>query len=423
MLKSLTNFFLIIILGIIILVLFAWWQGELSHSQTLTETSETYDIGGGKRVTKIYAKPKHYKDKGTGKYKPIKATVTKKVTGGYSFTHLNYSVAYTPLFKLRDINIEATETDTRFKQNYILDNDKAPTKLSWTITTAANVELSNGQLIYTNDDGDFLFRTTKPVAWDAKGVDIPVVVTYDNGVLTYDLDMPNPVSYPVTVDPTTTVIPDTDDKTGRLSYAGEATYAGGRDATVGAVGKTAMTVGQTLTGNYYGWRAVLSFDTSALGQGSVVSSATLKYVASADVSDTDFNMYLINGTFNADGEDMVTGWYNDFTGWASSGVYSVTQLATAISTVGISSGDTLTYTLNASGLTNINNVGYTTLMIISDEDVGDSAPTDSEYLQLEDDSPYMTITYTAANLVSYKLYNKTPRYLWNKGDNIPLYKP
>lgn len=135
-----------------------------------------------------------------------------------------------------------------------------------------------------------------------------------------------------------------------------------------------LIVGQQLTGGlYYAWEAFLSFDTSLIGAGAVVSSATLRTTASS----LNFGTACTINTRSRDwGAGLTTG---DFVAGASlSGdtlVASVTS--SSLNSTGIGFGSN--HTSEVAMLSAINTTGSTRFILSSSRHQGNNTPTGDEY--------------------------------------------
>ena len=86
--------------------------------------------------------------------------------------------------------------------------------------------------------------------------------------------------------------------------------------------------------------------------------------------------------------------FTKFKGWAASGTYGVTVLSDSVTTADISNGDTLSFVFNAAGRAAINKTGITQFFQLGNHDICAIDPgTNKAYVQVGDDSPYLTVTY------------------------------
>jgi len=425
------KFWLACVVAALLLVILAASQGELAHGQKIIErpssisnelielrtaNSETYNICNGKRLTHVHTQPKYYKNITTGKYEAISTPTVDSFKGYYSFTHLSHSVSYTPLFNIDDIEIINNKSNTGIKQTIILKNDKAPTKLTWQVNTNAIIEYNNGQLIFTDNNGDFLFRTLKPRAWDENNNDISIKVTYINSLLIYELDVSKPLTYPVTVDPTTTMQVAND---GGI-YKSDNIYNTARDATDGTNAVTNfLQVGQRPGTPIYVNRVFLSFAIPKIG---TCLSGSFFINGSTDISTDNFDIYIHTSTYTA----IQTADFELFDGWTSGSAHDGTILNDSWNSDDYSVGWN-ECVFNAAGLAAIlaKQNGTFKIVLISKEDYDRSAPANDERIVFNSSEavgfePYLSLVYTTIT-ARYNLYNKEPQYLWKDGDNVPLW--
>ncbi len=421
-------------------MLVAWWQGELCHAQNLTAVSakeiislrkenvEVFDKGDGKQEARIYATPKYYKDKKDGIYKPLKDKFTSTIAGDQYILRVgDYYVTYIPLYVKDNIQITTKQTDTGVKQDIVLLNKLAPMRLEWTIET--NAHFKDGG--FTDRNGEFLFRLTLPTAFDADKKEIPIETTYyamneigysGNNII-YQLDTKTQWTYPITIDPTTTVMIGEDDNKTNDIWATNATYLTARNKTTGdGMGSGRTAVGQDAVYNVY--RIAVTFQTNTIQDDAVISSAYVKMVNESEYGNTVF--YLIQGLQDTTSAAANVTWFNDFTGWASSGNYTLTTIANSFDTDTIAPNDSLTFTLNAAGLALINKYGYTRFFIICEKDRIAEAAVGNNFITLVDDATYLSVTYTytvpPSGASRSFLYANDKQYLYN-ADKVYLYQP
>ncbi len=385
-----------------------------------TKNMDVVKRKNGKREAKIYSQDRHYLDSADGYYKEKNLSVKeihadakdnperlfdKYVDAGsykitwfsgnkkdFTFHKDDHSVEYTTLHNTTDITTVIEQQYNGVKETITLHNAAADTILKWLITSNANYQQEGNAIIF-DDSGGYLFHIEEPTAFDFTGVSIPITVSLAGDTLSYEVHVPLNAVYPIEVDPVTT-IGESNPDTGVMERS-NATYTTARNATTSqTVSAGGSTIGQRgLAGTEYIFRQALTFDTSSLA-GSLIDAAEIKMVVQVDDSDTEFNLQLVEGTYDASGGDLATSWYNDFVGWVSSGAYSLTDLAPEITTVGISNGDTLLFTLNGTGLTKISTSGFSKFMIISDEDAASSAPSNSEFVVFEPTTQYIRVWYS-----------------------------
>jgi len=384
-----------------------------------TETTEVYKGRNGTLEARMHFRKHHYFDAEDSAYKRIdlavrevpapeklnplreydayvdagcyRATWFKDAPHDYTFRAGDYYVKYTALHG--DLETHTTPYPHGIKQLISLTDENHPPVLKWRIETNARMKVRDtGDIRFEDGNGVFLFRTGIPAAWDFDLTPVPVTVNVSGDTLTYSLEIPGTASYPITVDPGT-VLEDIDSRSGELMGRGSS-FTIARDASSAYdIYTSNIYVGMWYNNSYYYvTRAPLVYDTSSLPKGSIIDSAKVMLRVYFDYSDTDFNMVLVEPTFTG---DMADEWFNDFTGWQSSGTYSTVNLSEMVSSSGISEGDSLRFVLNSTGLAHIDIDGETSFMLLSEEDINNSSPgtTDDERIKFDDNDTYIQIWY------------------------------
>ncbi len=374
-----------------------------------TERSETFDNHDGSRTTRLYLQNKYYNE--NGEYKKIDLSVKNEsadgytqvvkagsyiyrydplnISMGYRFRRGDYYVTFIPSGDWTGETSKKTPTSRGVKDEITLLSESDGV-VSWKVNTNAVVSFSDGELTFKDSIGTFLFRVPRPWAKDAEGTEIKITASFSQNTLSYKVNLSDTVLWPVTVDPTTTV-DDTDDKTGKLNSHNVVSWEDSRNMTEYQGETTTIMVGTYWwTGNWQVKRTALLFDTSVLPDGSVVDSARVVLVLSADNSGTDFDLKLIEATFSG---DFAIDWFNDFTGWETSGVYSEVNHSIAINSSGISVGDSLVFSLTDAGESAISMTDSTIFMLVSDDDMNNNAISGLREVRFEDDSIYIQIWY------------------------------
>ena len=197
-----------------------------------------------------------------------------------------------------------------------------------------------------------------------------------------------------------------------------ATYStarAGDNLTLSPTNPGGNTLGQTL--GYYISQNFEQFDTSSVGAGSTVSAVVYEAYCYSDFSTTDFT---IEGRIHDFGSLPVT--TDDWV--AGADLSGKTLLATA-PTSSASDGE-LTWTSESAFLSNIDDTGYTRLILVSKEMTDDSEPIGAEYMALAVDTPpRLIIEYTTLTLIYGRPiadlattgWAVTP--LWSKVDDDP----
>ncbi len=145
------------------------------------------------------------------------------------------------------------------------------------------------------------------------------------------------------------------------------------------------------TYEYVNTRQAITLETLDLTANAVLDSAYF-HVRSYAAKDSSVYTWLVNGTFTG---AIATSWFNDFTGWAASGIYSLTSLSD--DSLNFASADSFKLKLNAAGLAAISKTGNTTFMMLTNMDrVGTPPPTSMDYVgaDLYDDFFYLEVWYT-----------------------------
>lgn len=157
---------------------------------------------------------------------------------------------------------------------------------------------------------------------------------------------------------------------------------------------TTLRSGQDLDGaNYWIWRPVVVFDTSALDSKAVISAATIDIWGTTDESDTDFDINVVEG---GDVHSPLT--TSDFdVQW-----YKTTSLCNAFSTAAFATGAYNSLTLTAAGLDDILVDGYTVFGLRSSRDIAGTIPAGQEWIDIASAEsahpPKLTITYTVPSI-------------------------
>jgi len=377
-----------------------------------TKNAETFKADNkGKLTAKIYAHEKYYYDTVAKEYREKTFTYD-----GKAFASRGYSIEYKPLFKENTANLTTAkeQTATGVKETITLKNVDAPTLLSWTIVTNATYTLDGGAVTFTAN-GEVMFVTQAPTAWDRDGKPVKVTVSIDKGVLIYDVDV-KAAAFPVTVDPTTTIISANFAKV----YTSNADYATARNATTGDyIGVLNLYVGQYDQDLIHRF-----FITIVIPDITTLTAASLFLNGSNDESTTDFDIYIHISTCNT---PVDIGDFDLFDGHQASGAYNGTILNDTWNTSSYSA-DWNEIVFNAAGLAAILAKKNDTfkLVAISSRDYAATAPSGAERVtfdgtQVPGNEPYLSITYTLSSGLESRKSLTAPR-LYSNGDNVPLYK-
>lgn len=362
-----------------------------------TETAKMFDAGGGKRQAKIYTTPLHWNDNGTWKsidtsvYKrPLFTAILSKYEYNtqagiytayydknkpwdYRFEVNNSWIEYEALFEeSKSLSIKVEISKVGVKETITLIDANAPTRLSWNVTRSGTAII-----------------TPPPTAFDADGKIMPIIVSQDGDILTYNVDTTNAV-FPIEVDPTSVIA--TNDK--RL-YIGNATYTTARNAVTAENTYAQLYVGQQLDSGVYAiWRTFANF---AIPEMSAISACSLFLNGSADGSLTDFNIYCLEGSQSI---PLVVEDFDQFNGWQASGAYNGTILNNQWNSSSYSADwNEIVFDVDGKSLVLANSGSTLYLCLISNEDYNNSAPSSLEYVRFNASTdtglePYLSITFT-----------------------------
>ncbi|MDD2904515.1 MAG: proton-conducting transporter membrane subunit [Syntrophales bacterium] len=170
----------------------------------------------------------------------------------------------------------------------------------------------------------------------------------------------------------------------------EAFWVRARISSYTSMGVQALGTQAWVYDQYEIWRGGVFFDTSALPDTAVITSATLSLNVSADNTTDDFSVTVVSG-YDLD-DPLVAVDYGE--------LLSQTVSLGATSTSGASVGSYLDITLNTLALSHINVIGTTKFAIRSSKDISATAPTNDEYITFKTyeegvDKPQLSVTYTA----------------------------
>lgn len=158
-------------------------------------------------------------------------------------------------------------------------------------------------------------------------------------------------------------------------------------ATGAATSANGSALTQMVTLNYDLWRGFMTFDTSVLTANAVISSAFVRLVASGGAFDNNDSTTLdIVASTQASSTAISTADYNK-TG-------TVTFGSKAFSAWTNTSNANNDFTLNASGLANINKTGFTKIGIVTELDRGNVAPTLRNQITWDNTQSLLSVTYT-----------------------------
>lgn len=373
--------------------------GELLGERT--DNMKVFDAGNGQRRAHIYACPVHFKDT-DGSFKSIDPTVKRKplldalqthkyeTKSGAYHVHFNADKPWNYLFVVGDnfveyealfdesesLTIDVETTLTGIKEIITLKDNKAPTILSWKVTQSEEKST---------------IINPPPTAKSDNGRNVPIKVSQNEDILTYDIDTYNAI-YPIIIDPTSSYYSLID---GYIENS-EANWDTCHDAIAGdTINKTGTSIAissQLFAEVYYIQRGFFTINTAGLPDDAVISAATFNfYVKTSTLNSGIVIRFILTSQYY---DNLVIGDYD-----------LVGSIAGATADLTITTTGWKVMTLNATGIGWIQRVLYTTLGLREvTHDIGDSAPTDALQLivaSIEDTGyvPYLSITYTNAPTV------------------------
>jgi len=160
---------------------------------------------------------------------------------------------------------------------------------------------------------------------------------------------------------------------GYIFQAGD-NYATVRTSPTGSVNTSGLTIGQVYYVTYRAYRGFIFFDTSAIPSGAVISGATLSLWGSSDLSATDFDIIIQNGS-GYPNDPLAAGDYN-YSYYSGSG-------GNTFNTTSWVNNAWNNITLNSTGLGWIQKGGKTKLALRGSGDVNGSTPTQAEYVRAD----------------------------------------
>ena len=401
--------------------------------------SKTIKVANGKFSKRIYSSKQHYLDSEDGVYKEYdlsikdvtpeakadpkrkwdkyvdpgedapKTTWFKDTPWNYTFkdsdgeNYISFEALYGVGLVTHELKYNKFGTDL-----FVIINDKADAndlnnELSWNVHSNEEIVIEqNGSLTISNSD----ITVNSPWLKDAnlKYYYNSIIVTLDNNVLTYALNLPDDIVYPITIDPSTTVQSVLDGMVYTISgQYGDGAGGGAHDTlTAAGVNATQLNVGQTNdfagSGNFGVWRSHMTFPDISANIGTV-SSCSLYLYLQTDMSTTDFNSILVSSKKKG---ALAVGWFDEFYGWTASGLYSADWLSNAMSSNGIGGAGFKPFAFTAAGLDTVESRSGDSLHVtlLSWEDVSNSEPTAHEYMVFYSSTesgkePYISYTYSA----------------------------
>lgn len=263
----------------------------------------------------------------------------------YRFYGGGLSIEYEAAYDTTGVSVAIEGTADGVKQTYTLKDAAASGELTWrVISDADSVTESGGELTFWHN-GSGAAWTARPVAWDADAMPVPVEVSYMDGVLRYSV-MTDGAAFPVTVDPTTTISPNSANTGGIGWYINAANkrneYSGN---TAGSSSVAPAYFQNNTTGLYTIARWLWRFDMSTVEIPTYITSATFNiYVINSYNFTQNVFLAAANDDSVAVSEALNVTHFNEFTGWATSGAYSPVALSDTIA-YPVNSADTLSFVL------------------------------------------------------------------------------
>ncbi|MFC1693309.1 hypothetical protein ACFL1R_07385 [Candidatus Latescibacterota bacterium] len=381
-----------------------------------TEYSETYDNHDGTRTTRVYAGKKFYKD--GGEYKRIDLSIKMEnvgdftsavkagtytyryhatdMTKGHRFEKGNYYVTYIPAGNWTGKTSTVTPYADGIKEE-ITFSSKTDSSVSWDISTNTQVSFSEGVVTFRDSMNAFIFMIPKAVAFDSTGAVVPVTVSLKGDslfyTLSYALSIPEGVTWPITLDPTTTITAVRDGHI--VSY--DTNYLTARDASSGAAYTFNWRVGQTLAGggNYNIFRAFAGFPIPENIY--AVNACSLYINGDVDLSVTDYDIYIHGASEYSptlEGDD-----FPRFDGRQTGQGHNGAILTESWNSSSYSSGWNH-IVFNTTGRNSVKAATGDTLWIalISKKDYDNSTPTNDEYIAFDSTEdtgtePYLSLVY------------------------------
>ncbi len=184
----------------------------------------------------------------------------------------------------------------------------------------------------------------------------------------------NTMTFPVVIDPTLTVYSSSSDG---YIYKSGTVYTTVQSASTGTVNSsgTYITIGQRwfsgLPGTYYIYRGFVFFNTSALPNNAYLDNATLSIYKKDDYSTTDFDITIQNGQPTYPHNPMQSNDYNRNYYSGNGGSLNTSRFGSGYNAIALSN------------LNWINKTGITKLCLRSSKDISGTAPTGSEYINIQ----------------------------------------
>lgn len=192
---------------------------------------------------------------------------------------------------------------------------------------------------------------------------------------------------------------------GRIISQNMTDYDSARNAYVGSWATPTITVGQQLSASV-GYGVYVGYFQATIPAMTTLEEATIYLKGLSDYSDTDFDIYLVEGNWTALSEENAM--MNDYVGWAASGAYSLTQLNESYNSAEYVAYDATKDDNEAYNLFRLNAAGkayvlskagsVAKFMFVSKEHADNSAPTQNEYVNFEASSAMLKLRYNTKTL-------------------------
>lgn len=389
--------------------------GSIDRVSKRTKHSKTFELGGlgtGRFKTVVGVEPIHYLDSTgvwqgfnfdaadtTGEYdkvvRPGKFNIEYSTSkpGKMRFEQKKGWIAFDPAFSINDVTIEYDIHAHGLKENIYL-GQSSPNRLAWGVSYVNTHEKeAKGKGKVKDAQAQTVAQLSEFNAIDAIGKVLPLTAEYTVDSLIVQVDTAGAV-WPIVIDPS-------------VRDTASATYSGGfglaesgaswpavRDTTEGP--ETNCTFGAYIVApDYRDYRLFYSFIMSDLPLAGSVDSARYYWKSGNYVSAVGFSALVCQGTFTG---SPAASWFNDFTGWHASEVYTLTAFSN--DSIYVAEADTwYNIKFNSAGNSAIvAAMGQDTLRVamMDKESRDDTTPTETAYTHNVPLTPYIDIYYVAA---------------------------
>lgn len=167
-----------------------------------------------------------------------------------------------------------------------------------------------------------------------------------------------------------------------------ATAVSGSGLTV-TTNSSPNTIGQRISGIYQIWQAGIEFDTSSIGSGATVTSATLYMAESTDTSTTDFDVEAYSYDWGA---------AVDSSDWRTDAQLGALTRVALLNSANFAGSTPAAFTSDAAFPGEINTTGTTKIWLASARNRSATTPPDAEWMQLftttaGSSRPYLLVAY------------------------------